>query len=130
MPDAVLPGNAAVYQAGSGVRREDAGKDFDGGAFSGSVGTDVADHFPVLNGEGNVVQSADFVIFPVKKAFAGVQKARIAPGDPVGFGDMFDSDHENGLPFVFTLADGCRRGQSNVNEKKENGDGYGSARSI
>ena len=109
MTDAVLPGNAAIYQTGSGVRREDAGKDFDGGAFSGSVGADVADHFPVLNGEGNVIQSADLVIFPVKKAFAGVQKTRIAPGDPVGFGDMCDSDHGKCLPSVFTLADGCRK---------------------
>ena len=65
----VFPGDLAAHPRFASVRRQDAGKDFDGGGFARAVGADVSDQLSLLDVKGYVLQGPDRFLFPQKGAF-------------------------------------------------------------
>ena len=98
MPDTVFPGDTAVNPAFPAVRSQDSAENFDGGAFACPIRPYVTYHFPILYGEGNVVQCPDHFIFPPKQAAEGMAKASVTPCHAVGFGNMRYFNHEKKSP--------------------------------
>ena len=88
-----LPWDAPIDHALAAVRRQNAAHDFDGTAFSRPVRANVADHFPVTDGEGNVLQGVDGFILPAEQGFHSLRQSGAAPGDPKGFLNVTKFDH-------------------------------------
>src|SRR5699024_9621753 len=74
MGDSILPGCAAVDDTFPTIRRQNAAHDFNRAAFTGAVGTDVADHFDVLYGKRNVLQRVYEAVFLMKQGLDRFRK--------------------------------------------------------
>ena len=98
----LLPRHAPVDDAGSAVGRKDAAHNFDGAAFSRAVRADVADHFPVADGEGNVAERVHARVFAPEQRFDGLAQPGAASGDLVALADVLQFDHRSVPPFYIS----------------------------